>query len=702
MKIYLSSNLTLDRLDLGFHLVFFSQSISMYCIIGLLKHVIMAKRRLSDIEMDEIFVDESESDLDLDDSMADQDWLPEPDDHLDLNESLVELAESLVDHNSDDLVESMSVDHNLDNVVVPAVDHNSENVLVSVVDHNCLSDASDSNEDHSDDETNPAMADAALHDSMLQVTTDEDSDDANDIGTANWTDYVGRQKVFRYTGQSGLQWNVSTSSTPLDLFFLIINDAVIDHIVCETNRYAHQKISSSPPKKYRRLNKWIDTDADEIKRFLGLVLWMGLVRISSLDSYWASGGIYKQVIPRLVMSRNRFQLLLSMIHFNNNEEMQQGDRLAKIQPLVDLLESNFQSLFYPAEDVVIDESLLPWRGRLIFRQYIPNKAHRYGVKLYKLCSVDGYTWALKIYSGKSATGGRQVGLAKQVCLDLLQKLLGEGRTLYVDNYYTSYDLALSLLQNNTHLVGTLRANKKGIPKNVLKAKLNKGEMISREDPNGVVVLKWKDQRDVRMLTTKHAPVMEKVSPTNVDKNQPTTSNNSNPVAPPTRRGRRRATEKPQPILAYNKAKMGIDLSDQMTSYASTLRKGVKWYRKVAFELLLGMSVVNAWVVYKHITQKKIGIRAFRDELTSKVLNINELLKPTPVTGCKDKDVHLLLKRVNDSGKSIRRPCRPCYSKFSKQGGRQLARQNAKKVCTYCDKCPDQPSMCINCFNDHQK
>ena len=36
-------------------------------------------------------------------------------------------------------------------------------------------------------------------------------------------------------------------------------------------------------------------------------------------------------------------------------------------------------------------------------------------------------------------------------------------------------------------------------------------MISREDENGIVVLKWKNSRDVRMLSTKHKPVFVKTT-----------------------------------------------------------------------------------------------------------------------------------------------------------------------------------------------
>ena len=171
----------------------------------------------------------------------------------------------------------------------------------------------------------------------------------------------------------------------------MIDDKVIDHIVCETNKYADQEIAKITPKPYSRLKKWSPTNSEEIKQFLGLILRMGLVRLGFLENYWSKKRIYQQAIPISVLSRNRFQLLLSMIHFSNNATAQDGDCLAKIQPVIDILESNFKNMFCPEKDIVIDETLIPWRGRLIFRQYIPNKAHRYGIKMFKLCSVDGYT-----------------------------------------------------------------------------------------------------------------------------------------------------------------------------------------------------------------------------------------------------------------------------------------------------------------------
>lgn len=274
-----------------------------------------------------------------------------------------------------------------------------------------------------------------------------------------WTEYEGRHKTFTFTGNSGLQIDVAEDITPFDAFTLFVDDEIINIIVVETNRYAEQKFNNNQTKSKSRMTKWVPTDSEEIKKFLGLLIWMGLVRLGSIPSYWSTSDIYKNNVAAKIMSRNRFELLLSNIHFSNNEEIPQGDRLGKIQPLIDALQKKFQDIMIPAQDFVIDETLIPWRGRLVFRQYIPNKAHRYGIKLFKLCSTEGYTWSSKIYSGKSENYTKRVGLGRTVCEELSKGLLNQGRTLFVDNFYTSYELALSFLHQNTHVVGTLKSNK---------------------------------------------------------------------------------------------------------------------------------------------------------------------------------------------------------------------------------------------------
>ena len=85
------------------------------------------------------------------------------------------------------------------------------------------------------------------------------------------------------------------------------------------------------------------------------------------------------------MSRDRFLVSLRYFHVSDNNEANQG-RLAKIKPLLDILLDNFQGVLEPGERIVVDESLVPFRGRLVFRQCIPGKKHKYGIKLFKLCT----------------------------------------------------------------------------------------------------------------------------------------------------------------------------------------------------------------------------------------------------------------------------------------------------------------------------
>ena len=41
-----------------------------------------------------------------------------------------------------------------------------------------------------------------------------------------------------------------------------------------------------------------------------------------------------------------------------------------------------------------------YKGRVVFRQYIPKKHKRFGIKIYKLCESQGYTYDMSVYLGK--------------------------------------------------------------------------------------------------------------------------------------------------------------------------------------------------------------------------------------------------------------------------------------------------------------
>lgn len=146
-------------------------------------------------------------------------------------------------------------------------------------------------------------------------------------------------------------------------------------------------------------------------------------------------------------------LLLRMLHFTDNETANKSDRIFKIRPLINSLNESFKKLYAPNETVCVDESQVAFRGRIIFRQYNKSKRHKYGMKLFKLCSSPGYTCKLQLYAGKNDEVVNTT--PTNVVLSLCDDILNLGHTVATDNWYTNLDLANQLLDRNTHLIGTI-------------------------------------------------------------------------------------------------------------------------------------------------------------------------------------------------------------------------------------------------------
>ena len=62
------------------------------------------------------------------------------------------------------------------------------------------------------------------------------------------------------------------------------------------------------------------------------------------------------------------------------------------------------------------------------------KSHKSGIKLFKLCNPEGYTYNISIYSGK--VDQIRVSLPTDTVLDLADANLDAGHTACTDNFYT--------------------------------------------------------------------------------------------------------------------------------------------------------------------------------------------------------------------------------------------------------------------------
>ena len=151
---------------------------------------------------------------------------------------------------------------------------------------------------------------------------------------------------------------------------------------------------------------------------------------------------------------------------------------------------------------------MSFKGRLSFLQCLPKKPHKWGMKAWVLADAqNGYTWGWRLYTGKEEDRV-QTGLAHGVVLDLVDdpRLQGKGYVVVTDNFYSSPALFRDLVARGFGACGTARKDRKGIPLSVRSAALRRGEVASSVD-DSVLSLKWKDKRDVMMISTYHTTSM---------------------------------------------------------------------------------------------------------------------------------------------------------------------------------------------------
>lgn len=186
----------------------------------------------------------------------------------------------------------------------------------------------------------------------------------------------------------------------------------------------------------------------------------------------------------------RFISILRALHFVNNETVPQTnqDRFIKLGSFMTDLLMNFQRAIHAGKVLCIDESLIPFKGRLSFKQYNPKKRSRFGVKLFLVVdSAMQFVLDVLPYQGKSTQITDRswislVGFGGAAVLTLLQPYLDAGRRIIIDNWFHSLKLARMLKDRLTYVLGTVQKRRKGIPRGArMTRKLRKGEVETFSD-----------------------------------------------------------------------------------------------------------------------------------------------------------------------------------------------------------------------------
>ena len=129
------------------------------------------------------------------------------------------------------------------------------------------------------------------------------------------------------------------------------------------------------------------------------------------------------------------------------------DRLWKMRAIFDKPSDSYAKYYSLTKHSAVDEIIVLFKGRVIFKQYVPKKHKWFGIKIYKLCDSKGYTYSMTVYLGKdrkratpfmTATHATVTGLTARI-EHMRNKMLADG----LGNRQRSYSSIFWTLQYST-------------------------------------------------------------------------------------------------------------------------------------------------------------------------------------------------------------------------------------------------------------
>ncbi|KAK3103740.1 hypothetical protein FSP39_021492 [Pinctada imbricata] len=309
-----------------------------------------------------------------------------------------------------------------------------------------------------------------------------------------------------------------------------------------------------------------------MRAFVALNIIIGVRQLPRLENYWSTDERFGDPYVSSILTKTRFMKINQYIHLRDTSNAPgrndpNHDPFFKVRNMIDLILPKLREVYKPGQNLSVDEGMIGFKGRVHFRQYMPAKPTKWGIKVWQICeSESGYCCGFEVYTGKKRDGTRQFGLGYDVVWSLSETYHNQNRHLYFDRFFSSVTLAEHLELVNTYVCGAIMANRKGIPDEVKKAKLKQSGQLIQKQKGNLVATAYKDKRQITFLST---------------------------CAPPGRD----ETGRPHVNTSYNKRMGGVDKLDQMCSYYPVGRSGTKWWRYIMW-YLVNMVIVNAWIVFQ--------------------------------------------------------------------------------------------------------
>uniref|UniRef100_A0A8C4Q8A5 PiggyBac transposable element-derived protein domain-containing protein n=1 Tax=Eptatretus burgeri TaxID=7764 RepID=A0A8C4Q8A5_EPTBU len=424
---------------------------------------------------------------------------------------------------------------------------------------------------HMSDDANHQLS-GGSNDSMHHWTQDEMEGlgNSHDLG---WTRRLTKPLVHEFCQESGPQHKLPLDASPLDYFFLLWPESLFETIVRETNLYAKQRIAASG----KADPLWFPTRKNEMMAFFALAIMMGIKSVPRLYCYWTRNQALRCEWISGTMSRARYAKINQYLQLRDNScqplrNHPDYDPIYKVRDMINVVKQNFSRWYYPRRELSVDEGMIPFKGRLFFKQHMPRKPVKWGIKVWELCEAEtGFCLNFDIYTGRNRQARPTKGLGYQVVMHLLQGYQNKNHHVYFDRFFSTPELLEDLLyQHGTYACSTVSLNRRGIPPSVKELNLQcRGDVAYFQ--NGCLMLTmWRDRRIVAILSTSQVGRMEQMPDGKL---------------------------KPQAVIRYTQYMGGVDRSDQYRSYYSVGRSSKKWWRYIVW-FLMNLAIVNAWLLFR--------------------------------------------------------------------------------------------------------
>lgn len=192
-----------------------------------------------------------------------------------------------------------------------------------------------------------------------------------------------------------------------------------------------------------------------------------------------------------------------------------------------------------------------------------------------------------VYTGKSEDKEEDESTVESVVKALTSDIQGEQPYhLFADNFYSSIPLALKLLEKKIYFTGTLKENRKYIPK-VLKdyPLARKGDCAYICSSRGLILVKLLDTKIVYFISTAHLDCQQ----VKIKRND----------------GSGNMVDRILPKITadYNEHMGSVDQHNQYTTYYTYGRRCSKWWQSLFFNMISAL-VTNAWITYKAVSHKE--------------------------------------------------------------------------------------------------